>query len=83
MKKKIFLIFYIISIIILIVIFLPDILKKDKNSSIEKIKTLERKALFENNKSAAEKLIFINAKNNNKTKAKFWVDIVHKIENRK
>jgi hypothetical protein len=79
MKKNILLILS----IILLIILLPSIFEKNKNFSIEKIKTLEKKALFEHNKTAAEELVFINAKNNNRKKAKFWVDIVRKIENKK
>jgi hypothetical protein len=83
MKKNILLILLIILLIVLIIILLPAIFEKNKNFSIEKIKILEKKALFEHNKTAAEELVFINAKNNNTKKAKFWVDIVRKIENKK
>ena len=80
MRKTILLFLYIILLIILIVIFLPTIFHKNKVFSIEEIKFLEKQALFEHNKTAATELIFINVKNQHKKKAKFWVDIVRKIE---
>jgi len=80
MIKKIFFTF---SLIFIIILFLPDllnILKEKEAISIKEVELLKNKALFENNKTAAEKLIFINMKNNNKEEAKKWVNIAYKIE---